>query len=221
MFGILTRSRYGMASSFVRWSHYRPEFVDPVYKKAKIEKMYEDGTAKDMTFLPIKAAQNFEHDSIFHDPLAIKFTNIIMKCGQRELARSLLDRTFENIKRIQLEKYYKASEAEREKIECNPFKILHKAIANCTPVITLNPVKRGGTTYRVPMAVSESTARFRAMKWLLEACSDKKRRNIKLPEKLSWELIDAANNEGRAVKFKQDLHQQCEANKAYAHYRWT
>lgn len=60
---------------------------------------------------------------------------------------------------------------------------------------------------------------FLAIKWLLEAANDKER-TVHFPEKFAWELLDAANNTGKVVKKKQDLHRQCEANRAYAHYRW-
>lgn len=58
------------------------------------------------------------------------------------------------------------------------------------------------------------------MKWLIEVANEKDKRNH-FPEKLARELIDAANNSGRTIKRKQDLHKQCEANRAYAHYRWS
>jgi small subunit ribosomal protein S7 len=41
-----------------------------------------------------------------------------------------------------------------------------------------------------------------------------------MEEKLSAELIDAANNRGAAIKKKEDTHKMAEANKAFAHYRW-
>ena len=34
------------------------------------------------------------------------------------------------------------------------------------------------------------------------------------------ELLDAANNQGSAVKKKEDTHRMAEANRAFAHYRW-
>ena len=39
-------------------------------------------------------------------------------------------------------------------------------------------------------------------------------------ERLSGELMDAANNTGAAIKKKEDTHKMAEANKAFAHYRW-
>lgn len=59
-----------------------------------------------------------------------------------------------------------------------------------------------------------------SMKWLIEA-SKEKEKTVRFSEKLAYELIDAANNSGRVIKKKLELHKQCEANRAYAHYRWS
>lgn len=75
-------------------------------------------------------------------------------------------------------------------------------------------------SFQVPIPVSDKRSQFLSMKWLIEAANDKERK-VHFPEKLAYELIDAANNAGRVVKRKQDLHKQCEANRAYAHYRWS
>ena len=41
-----------------------------------------------------------------------------------------------------------------------------------------------------------------------------------MEERLSGELMDAANSTGAAFKKKEDTHKMAEANKAFAHYRW-
>lgn len=71
----------------------------------------------------------------------------------------------------------------------------------------------------MPGPITEKRSLFLAIKWLLEATNEKER-TIHFPEQFAWELLDAANNTGKVVKKKQDLHRQCEANRAYAHYRW-
>lgn len=143
-----------------------------------------------------------------------------MKGGQKTLARDLLNKSFENIKRIQLERYHLADEDEKHKIETNPKAIIYKAITNCRPLLHLTPIKRGGVNYQVPVPITEKRSYFLAMKWIIEAAREKER-TVHFPEKMAWELIDAASNQGRVVKKKQDLHRQCEANRAYAHYRWS
>lgn len=144
-----------------------------------------------------------------------------MSHGKKALARELLDKSFENIKRMQLERYHKSkSDDDKSKIELNPRVIFHRAVENCKPVITLTPIKRGGVRYQVPVPVSEKKSQFLSMKWIIEAAQQKDR-TVRFHLQLARELIDASNNSGRVVKRKLDLHRQCEANRAYAHYRWS
>lgn len=73
-----------------------------------------------------------------------------MEDGKKLLARSLVEKAFENIKRKQIERYHLATTAEEKaKIILNPKEILHKAIENCKPLLQLTPIKRGGITYQV------------------------------------------------------------------------
>jgi len=73
--------------------------------------------------------------------------------------------------------------------------------------------------FQVPVPVSDNQATVLAFKWLIDAAEDKER-TVRFYDKLTWEILDASNNTGRVVKKKLDLHKQCEANRAYAHYRW-
>lgn len=171
--------------------------------------------------IPIKAARNNDTVSVFHDDVISKFTNYVMRKGNKLLARDLLDKSFEQIKRVQLEKYNTAkTEEEKAKIQTNPTDILHQAIENSRPLLQLTPIKRGGVKYQVPVPITINRSNFMAMKWLIEAANEKER-TVHFPQKLAWELLDAASNQGRVVKRKADLHRQCEANRAYAHYRWS
>lgn len=174
-----------------------------------------------MAHIPIKAARNNDSSSLFHDDRLSKFTNYVMRGGQKQLARELVERGFENIKRIQLERYHLAdSAADKAAIETNPLSILHLAVENCRPLLQLTPIKRGGSTYQVPIPITEKRSYFVAMRWLVEAAREKER-TVHFPEKIAWELLDAAAGTGKVIKKKQDLHKLCEANRAYAHYRWS
>lgn len=145
----------------------------------------------------------------------------MMRNGEKILARGLVEQAFENIKRMQLEKYHKCQDnVDKEKIELDPREIFHKAVDNCKPVLSLTPIKRGGVRYQVPVPVTPQKSLFLSMKWLIAAAEDKGK-NTRFHHQLAVELIDASNNKGRVVKQKQDLHRQCEANRAYAHYRWS
>lgn len=202
-------------------SVFHQYYVDPVFKKKKQDELYESGEAAKMAHLPIKPPRNNDTDSVFHDDRLSKFTNYIMKGGRKVLARGLVTKCFENIKRKQLERYNKAAtEAEKSQIITNPIDILHLAIENCRPIMNVTPVRRGGVRYQVPVPITEKQSYYLACKWIVEA-SREKERTVHLPEKMAYELLDAAANQGRVVKKKQDLHRLCEANRAYAHYRWS
>nr|CAG4648866.1 EOG090X0CZM [Polyphemus pediculus] len=203
-----------------QYSLYPPYVKEPTVNPEKLDAWFESGEAAEKAFVPIKAARSDQTSSIFYDEIANKFMNTILRKGNRLVARNLLENAFIKVKQIQITKLRKAeTEAEKNEIELNPINILHKAIENSKPLLLLTPIKRGGTVYQVPIPVSEKHASFLAMRWLIEASKDKER-TIHFPEKLANELIDASNNTGRVVKRKQDLHRQCEANRAYSHYRW-
>lgn len=70
------------------------------------------------------------------------------------------------------------------------------------------------------MPISEKKSQFKSVKWLIAAGKDKDS-TVRFSLQFARELINAANQTGKAIKWKQDLHKQCEANRAYAHYRWS
>ncbi|XP_050525192.1 28S ribosomal protein S7, mitochondrial [Daktulosphaira vitifoliae] len=203
------------------YSVYPPHFNEPIYKKQEQSKLYENGEIEKWKLTPVKAAKSNETCSVFHDPVVAKFTNYMMHKGQKKLARQVLEKTFEKIKRIQLEKYNKETNPEKKtEIIIDPVTILKKAIANCKPLLKLTPVKRGGSYYQVPVPITDKESTFFAMRWFVH-CGREKDKSISFADFISKELINASNNEGHVIKKKLDLHKQCEANRAYAHYRWS
>ncbi|XP_023288953.1 28S ribosomal protein S7, mitochondrial [Orussus abietinus] len=225
--GFLPLIRPNLAQNgYVRqYSVYPTSFIKPVYKPDEQKALNESGEMQKVIFRQILPAKTDESSSEFHDELTNKLVNYIMKGGNKILARRIVEKTFESIKRIQLERYNKIANnistenLSLEDIELDPKKILHRAVENSMPVLQLTPMKKGGSVYQVPTPILKNRSRFLAMKWLLEAGKDKDN-HVRLYDKLSWELIDAAYNQGRVIKKKQDLHRQCEANRAYAHFRW-
>ncbi|NXN13819.1 RT07 protein, partial [Indicator maculatus] len=139
----------------VRWSRYNPSYLEPELNKELFQKPLEELSEEEKEKLelrkiqPIKAAPPTVSSSVFSDPMISKFTNMMMKHGNKVLARSLMAQTLEAIKRKQLEKYHKAPEEEKETIECNPYVIFHQALKNCQPIIGLSSITRGGKTYQV------------------------------------------------------------------------
>ncbi|KAJ6660336.1 hypothetical protein lerEdw1_017759 [Lerista edwardsae] len=139
----------------VRWSRYNPFYLEPEVHKEVYQKNPEHLSEKEKTeqelklVRPIKATPSSITSSLFYDPTISKFTSMMMKGGDKILARSLMNQTLEAIKRKQLEKYHKADEKEKESIECNPYTIFHQALKNCEPAIGLVNIQRGGRTYQV------------------------------------------------------------------------
>ncbi|XP_063904538.1 small ribosomal subunit protein uS7m [Zophobas morio] len=202
-------------------SQYPSYYIEPVHKKEMQEDLIKSGEIQKLAHLPTKAARNDQSSSFRQDDLVNLFINYVMRNGEKVLARGLVEKAFENIKRIQLEKYHKCDDEEKKaKIELAPRVIFHQAVENCKPILALTPIKRGGVRYQVPVPITPKRSQFLSMKWLIEAAKEKDA-TMRFHYQLALELIDAANNKGRVVKRKQDLHKQCEANRAYAHYRWS
>jgi len=70
----------------------------------------------------------------------------------------------------------------------------------------------------VPVEVASDRRQTLAFRWLLQAARARGGKSI--AEKLAGELMDAAQNQGAAIKKREETHKMAEANRAYAHFRW-
>ena len=96
--------------------------------------------------------------------------------------------------------------------------MFHDAVENVKPTVEVRSRRVGGATYQVPVEVRPERRQALAFRRLV---SNARGRNEKtMVDRLSNELMDAANNRGGAVKKREDTHRMAEANKAFAHYRW-
>lgn len=130
------------------------------------------------------------------------FTNRLMYSGKKSTARRVLYDSFELIEQ----------RAKKPAIE-----VFEQAIQNATPQIEVRPRRVGGSTYQVPTPVDASRKLSLAMRWLLAAARSRGGRSM--AEKLAGEFMDAANNQGAAVKRKDDVHRMADANRAFSHFR--
>lgn len=96
--------------------------------------------------------------------------------------------------------------------------VFEQALRNTMPQIEVRPRRVGGSTYQVPIEVPANRRLTLAIRWLLAA--SRSRSGKSMSEKLAAELMDAANNQGSAVKRRDDTHRMAEANRAFAHYRF-
>ncbi|MHA1597908.1 MAG: 30S ribosomal protein S7 [Alphaproteobacteria bacterium] len=142
-------------------------------------------------------------DPKYGDLVLSKFTNNLMLDGKKSVAERIVYGAFDLIE---------------AKTGADPLKTFHEAIDNIKPSVEVRSRRVGGATYQVPVEVRNDRRQALAIRWLV-ALSRKRSENT-MTERLSGELMDAANNRGAAVKKREDTHKMAEANKAFAHYRW-
>ncbi len=114
--------------------------------------------------------------------------------------------------------FYGAMEKVKERSNDDPIKIFKKAVENCKPMLEVKTRRVGGANYQVPVEVNANRRTSLSIRWLIGYARQRGEKGM--TEKLTAEILDAANNRGSAIKKKEDTHRMAEANKAFAHYRW-
>ena len=151
-----------------------------------------------------RAPKRILHPDIKHGSLILaKFIKFIMYDGEKSKAEKIIYTTLEQIKK---------------KTKEDPIKIFNDAISNVRPNLEVRSRRVGGATYQVPVEVKTKRSQALALKWILDA--SKKRKNRTMSDKLFYELMDASQKKGAAIKKREDTHRMAESNKAFAHYRW-
>jgi small subunit ribosomal protein S7 len=113
---------------------------------------------------------------------------------------------------------YGAFDRIQDRTKQEPLGVFHQALDNVSPSIEVRSRRVGGATYQVPVEVRTERRQALAIRWLITAARG--RNENTMVERLSGELLDAANNRGTAVKKREDTHRMAEANRAFSHYRW-
>ena len=142
-------------------------------------------------------------DPVYNTTVITKLINQIMYDGKRGVAQSVC---------------YEALEAVAEKSGKEAIEVFNAAMANIMPSLEVKARRVGGTTYQVPVEIRPERRQTLALRWLV--MFSRKRGERTMCERLAGEIMDASNNMGNAVKRREDMHKQAEANKAFAHYRW-
>jgi small subunit ribosomal protein S7 len=142
-------------------------------------------------------------DPKFHDIVVAKFMNSVMYEGKKSVAETIVYGAFDIIE---------------GKIKSAPIEVFKSALENVAPAIEVRSRRVGGATYQVPVEVRPERRQALAIRWIIAAARG--RNDKTMVERLSAELMDAANNRGNAVKKREDTHRMAEANRAFSHYRW-
>ncbi len=142
-------------------------------------------------------------DPRFNSKVLARFINKVMLQGKKSLAEQIT---------------YGALDIVTEKTGRDAMDVFSQALSNAMPLVEVRPRRVGGATYQVPMEVRPDRRQAMAMRWLIGFARSRAGRSME--EKLAAELMDASNNQGAAIKKREDTHKMAEANKAFAHYRW-
>jgi small subunit ribosomal protein S7 len=152
----------------------------------------------------LKAKPAIISDSVYDSEKITKFVNYVMLEGKKTTARAVVYRALEEIK-------------EKTK-NPNPLEVFETALKNTGPTMEVRSRRVGGANYQIPREVRPERRVFLAMNWIIEAARAKKGKAMH--EKLAEEIIAASNNEGEAVRKRENTHKMAEANKAFAHFAW-
>ena len=142
-------------------------------------------------------------DPKYGDVVVTKFMNSVMYEGKKSVAENIVYGAFDIIE---------------NRTKNPPIEVFKQALENVAPAIEVRSRRVGGATYQVPVEVRHERRQALAIRWLIQAA--RARNDKTMVERLSAELLDAANNRGNAVKKREDTHRMAEANRAFSHYRW-
>ena len=142
-------------------------------------------------------------DPVYNSQLVTKFINSLMLQGKKSVAEGV---------------FYGALKKVEDRAKDDPIKLFKKAVDNVKPALEVKSRRVGGSNYQVPVEVRPARRTALAIRWLINYAGERKDKSMSL--KLAAEFLAAANNEGSAVKKKEDTHKMAEANKAFAHFKW-
>lgn len=146
-----------------------------------------------------------EPDRIYKNKLMAKFINQMMKDGKKSAAEKM---------------FYEALDLVKKK-DGDPLSVFEKAIQNVGPRQEVRPRRVGGASYQVPVEVRGERKVSLASRWLITAARNRSSKEYhRFSEKLAAEFLDASQNLGEAIKKKDTMQRQADANRAFAHFRW-
>ena len=149
------------------------------------------------------AKRGTEPDPVYGSDLVTKFVNSMMWQGKKSTAEGI---------------FYEALTKLQAKGGDEALKLFKKAVENAKPLLEVKSRRVGGANYQVPVEVNPDRRTSLAIRWLVTYSRGRGEKGM--VDKLSNELLDAANNRGSAVKKREDTHKMADANRAFSHYRW-
>ncbi|MCL6500233.1 MAG: 30S ribosomal protein S7 [Armatimonadota bacterium] len=142
-------------------------------------------------------------DVVYGNVMVQRLINKVMTRGKKTLAERIVYSALRNVE---------------QRTGQPAVQVLEKALQNVMPLLEVKPRRVGGANYQVPVEVRPERRVSLGIRWLVEYARQRPERGM--VEKLTREILDAAQGQGGAVKRKEEVHRMAEANKAFAHYRW-
>ena len=142
-------------------------------------------------------------DPVYQSEAIAKFVNVVMSKGKRSTAEKVV---------------YDALSRAGKQAKKEPLEVFESALRNATPLLEVKPRRVGGATYQVPVEIRPERRLALARRWIVRFA--RQRGGKSMSEKLAFELLDASQNTGGAVKRKEETHRMAESNKAFSHFRY-
>ncbi len=152
-----------------------------------------------------KAEEQLKPDPRYGSKVLSRFINCVMKDGKKSVAQRVVYDAMDEIEK-------------RTKGEPTGIEVFEKALENVRPNVEVRSKRVGGANYQVPMPVNRRRQQSLAFRWILDATRGDRGRPM--AQRLSRELLDASNGEGRAMNTRDNTHRMADANKAFAHFAW-
>ena len=142
-------------------------------------------------------------DPVYQSEAIAKFVNVVMSKGKRSTAEKVV---------------YDALSRASKQSKKEPLEVFDAALRNATPLLEVKPRRVGGATYQVPVEIRPERRLALARRWIVRFA--RQRGGKSMSEKLAFEILDASQNTGGAVKRKEETHRMAESNKAFSHFRY-
>ena len=152
---------------------------------------------------PLVLRQKVVQDSLYKDPIVGRFLDILLRDGKKSTAERVCYGAFDIVK---------------AKTGDEPLKVFHAALGNVKPMVEVKSRRVGGASYQVPVEIRPVRQIALGLRWIKASALSRSGKSMQ--ERLAAELMDAASNNGSAVKKRDETHRMAEANRAFAHYRW-
>lgn len=145
--------------------------------------------------------RNITPDAKYGNVTVAKLINTIMRKGKKTVAQSVVYGCFDIVEK---------------KTNRSPVEVFEQAIRNVAPQVEVKGRRVGGANYQVPMEVRGSRRLALALRWLIEAAKTQK--GLPMSQRLARELMEAAQNQGTAIKRKEEVYRMAKSNRAFAHF---